>query len=370
MTNLQGMVHGPVLVLSCPEVTHSPRSLFCAIRLEELLHALHRHHQLVRDPGLVHRVARAGDQAQVRLGPGALEVQRGAHRAHKVHLALHQHARQVADALHVGQQGGLAAQEGAVDAVVALQQRLRAHGRRHHAGDGGAGRRGGGARAPLPGGGDVLALRGAHPLAAVPHHVLRLGRPADCHLVRAPHRRRAAPRGRVLRRQPAVVRHQGVGSLRLAQVLREPRPGLRVHGGHPSAVHPVDLAVPHEADAAQDEPRHPAGMRLRVREGQRDAPGAPEQQPALDPQLAPQLLVVGNQRLRGVALQLRLGRGGAAAALVHQHHLPLVLIEEAGMLGPAAGARAAVHEERHARSIRVAVHLVEDLVAVRHLQPA
>jgi len=78
----------------------------------------------------------------------------------------------------------------------------------------------------------------------------------------------------------------------------------------------------------------PVGVRLRVGQRQRSAPGAAKQDPGVDVQVAAQLLEIGHQRLRGVVLQAAARRGGAAAALVHQHDAPVLRVEEA----PAGGA--------------------------------
>ena len=56
--------------------------------------AIRRRHQLVRIARLERRVSRVGDDAEIRFGPGLVQVPRTAHRADHVIAALHDHARE------------------------------------------------------------------------------------------------------------------------------------------------------------------------------------------------------------------------------------------------------------------------------------
>ncbi len=78
--------------------------------------------------------------------------------------------------------------------------------------------------------------------------------------------------------QPAVIAAEQVATLRRGQELRERAPRLGKHVAHP--VHePVELRGSREEDAAQHESETALRMRLGVRERQRRAPRAAEQQP-------------------------------------------------------------------------------------------
>jgi hypothetical protein len=79
----------------------------------------------VGDAGLERRVAGVGHDAEVGLGPGAVQVPGGHHGAHHVVAALHDHRRDVADAAHATQQLVLALEEALVHEVVALDARHR-----------------------------------------------------------------------------------------------------------------------------------------------------------------------------------------------------------------------------------------------------
>ena len=66
---------------------------------------------------------------------------------------------------------------------------------------------------------------------------------------------------------------------------------------------PVHLGAPAEEHAAQHAAGHALRVRLRVGERQRGAPGAAEQQPAVDAQMRAQHLDIGDQVGGGVGLQ-------------------------------------------------------------------
>jgi hypothetical protein len=77
----------------------------------------------VGDAGLERRVTGVGHDAEVGLGPGAMQVPGRRHRADHVVAALHDHRRDVADAAHAAQQLVLALEEALVHEVVALDAR-------------------------------------------------------------------------------------------------------------------------------------------------------------------------------------------------------------------------------------------------------
>ena len=110
-------------------------------------------------------------------------------------------------------------------------------------------------------------------------------------------------------------------------------------------------------------------MRLRVGEPERRAPRAAEHQPALDAEVLAQLLHVRDQVPGGVVDQTGVRPAASAAALIEQHDAIRVRIEKAPGAIVAAGAGAAVHEDRRL-ALGVAAFLVVDLVHRRHAQHA
>ena len=110
-------------------------------------------------------------------------------------------------------------------------------------------------------------------------------------------------------------------------------------------------------------------MRLRIGQRQGAAPGAAEQQPALDAEEAPQRLDVGDQVRGGVVAQLAQRAGAAGAALVEDHHAPMAGVEEAAMHRAGPGARAAVQKQRRLAA-RVAHLLPVHDMAARERQQA
>ena len=112
-----------------------------------------------------------------------------------------------------------------------------------------------------------------------------------------------------------------------------------------------------------------SGIRLGVGQRQRGAPGAAEQQPAVDAEMAAQGLDVGDQVLGGVVLQAAERTRPAGAALVEDDHAPELGVEEAAMHRAGAGARAAV-QEQHRPAARVADLLPVHDMAGRERQVA
>ncbi|GAA10626.1 hypothetical protein GOALK_002_00910 [Gordonia alkanivorans NBRC 16433] len=102
-----------------------------------------------------------------------------------------------------------------------------------------------------------------------------------------------------------------------------------------AVVVPVDLAATQQEDPAQHQFGDPVGMRLRIGETQRRTPGAAEDLPAVDAEMGPELLHVGDEMRRGVDTQVRavgdVRPGLSATALIEQHDPVLRGIEKASL---------------------------------------
>ena len=92
--------------------------------------------------------------------------------------------------------------------------------------------------------------------------------------------------------------------------------------GRPAAEGPVDLALPRQEDPSEDQSLDALRVRLGVREGERGAPGAAEDEPPVDPEVLADLLGVLDEVPGGVLAQLaerrrlaasRAGRTGSPA---------------------------------------------------------
>ncbi len=99
----------------------------------------------------------------------------------------------------------------------------------------------------------------------------------------------------------------------------EARPDVGPELAGAAAVEPLELGLRHQEDAAQDEVAHPVGMGLRVDQGERRAPAAAEDDPAVDAERLADALDVGDEVPGRVRLDARMGPRPAAAALVEQH---------------------------------------------------
>lgn len=86
-----------------------------------------------------------------------------------------------------------------------------------------------------------------------------------------------------------------------------------------AAVEPVKLGLGHGEDAAQGQGLDAVGMGLGVEQREAGAPGAAEDDPALDAERLADALDVGNEVPGGVGLHGGVGRRAAAAALVEEH---------------------------------------------------
>ena len=101
---------------------------------------------------------------------------------------------------------------------------------------------------------------------------------------------------------------------------------------------PPELPGPQQAHAPQQQGPHPVRIRLRVRQSQGHPPAAPQHdRPPGHAQVRPQPLYVGSEVRGGVVEQAAAGRGLAGAPLVQQHDAEEGGVEEARVVGEAAG---------------------------------
>src|SRR5580698_945834 len=110
-------------------------------------------------------------------------------------------------------------------------------------------------------------------------------------------------------------------------------------------------------------------MGLRIRQRQRRAPRAAEYLPALDAQVLADTLDVRHQVPGGVAVQLRMWRGLAAATLVEQHDAVNRRVEEASAFRTGTAARTTM-QEYHRLTLWITALLVIDRMQRRHRQEA
>ena len=166
----------------------------------------------------------------------------------------------------------------------------------------------------------------------------------------------------------AQVAAQQVAALGLRQEAGELRMRVGEHRAQP-VEEPVDLAGPAEEHAAQHAAGHPVRIGLGVGQRQRRAPGAAEQQPAVDAEMPAQPLDVLDQVVGGVVGQAAERARPPGAALVEDHHAPEVGVEEAPVHRARAGARAAM-QEQHRPAARIADLLPVHDMAGRERQVA
>jgi hypothetical protein len=115
-------------------------------------------------------------------------------------------------------------------------------------------------------------------------------------------------------------------------------------------------------------------MLLGVGKREHAAPRPAPDQPALDAELVPQQLDVGDQELRGVRAErcrriAGMRPAATTAALVEEDHAVGVGVEQAAMPGRASRPGAAV-EHDHRPAARVAGLLPVDLLPIAGVQPA
>src|SRR5690606_40530380 len=114
---------------------------------------------------------------------------------------------------------------------------------------------------------------------------------------------------------------------------------------------------------------YPFRMLLGIGERKGRAPAAAEDLPALDAELATQLLDVLDEVPGGVVHEVGVRGGAPGAALVEQHDAILRRVVETAHLCAAAAAGAAV-QQHHRLAVRIAALLVVELVAAIDLEGA
>jgi hypothetical protein len=144
----------------------------------------------------------------------------------------------------------------------------------------------------------------------------------------------------------------------LPQVGKEPR--------RAAAIEPVQFGPHPQEHPAQHQPRDMVRMRLRIGQGQRGPPAAPEQQPAVDAKPGADQGDVVDQMRGGVGLHRRGGPRPPAAALVEQHDAEMLGVEKAAHVGAAAAAGAAM-QHQDGPPLGVAAFLGIQDVAVAHV---
>src|SRR5262249_42128404 len=142
-------------------------------------------------------------------------------------------------------------------------------------------------------------------------------------------------------------------------------PAIGEQGAGAFLVEPIDLPLAEQEDAAKYQLAHALRMSFRVREGERRAPRAAEDEPALDVEELAQPLHVLDEVPRRVVDERCMRAAPPAATLIEKHYTIAFRIEEASRARIAAGSGSAVHEDR-GLAFRVAVFFVVDLVLGRH----
>ena len=143
--------------------------------------------------------------------------------------------------------------------------------------------------------------------------------------------------------QPPVIGAQNVVAFRFGQRRDEGPPGFGKHRAQP-VEEPADLLRPAEEDPAQDQTETALGVSLGVGQGQGAAPGAAEQEPAVDAERSAQPLHVGDQMVGGVVLERAARRRATGAPLIEDDDTVEGGIEEPPMRRDRPGAGAAMQE--------------------------
>src|SRR5215212_5747400 len=242
------------------------RSQFTALK------PVRRAHQLVDDAGLGDGVAGVGDDPEVGLGPGFVQLPRTEDGADHVVAPLDDDGRDVTYLADVLDEVVVRREEGVVHEVVALDAR---EGERE-------------LRV-----GELLDGR------VVEEELRRAPLP------HAPRARGLDPRGLVPARQTPVVGRDEVAALLCGDDLLELLPHVRKYPARALLIEPAYLLRPAQEDAAQSERAHALRVRLGVGERERAPPGAAEDLPRVNAQAHAYLLDVLDQVPGRVPLQLR-----------------------------------------------------------------
>jgi len=126
-----------------------------------------------------------------------------------------------------------------------------------------------------------------------------------------------------------VIGADQVAALGLGDRSDELGPGLGEEPCLADAVEPVELGPGHGEQAAQHQRRHPVRVALGVEQRQGRPPGAAEELPAADPEIAADPLDVLDQVPGGVVLDRPVRPRTAGAALVEEYDEVPRRIEEA-----------------------------------------
>ena len=158
---------------------------------------------------------------------------------------------------------------------------------------------------------------------------------------------------------------QDLPGQRLPGLLRDLRPqpleGVGEVVGRPQGEEALGLFLRGQEDAAEDEARNSVRVGLGVSQCERRAPGAAEEDHALDSEVPAQVLDILDEVLSCIFPELAERTAAAGSPLVVQNHAKAVRISPTAVLGAATGARAAVEDEQRLPT-RVAGLLVIDLV--------
>ena len=263
-----------------------------------------------------------------------MQIPGRAHRADHVVAALHDHRRNTLETVGVGQQLIVAIEESAIDEVVAF--------------DAGEGQR----KQICCRGLDMALILEQETGTGFPH------RPCPCC---------GQLHGRIGRGQTSMVGTHQIAAFDLGNGCEIVIPRVGEQGVGALLVKPLQLPAAQHEDATQYQFGHAIRMALGIGQGQRGAPGAPEDLPALDAQMFAQALDIGDQMPGGVGDQAGVRRGTTTTALVEEHDAVLGRVEEAPRLGIAAGTGTAV-QENHWFAFGVAALLEVELVTVTHRQ--
>ena len=104
----------------------------------------------------------------------------------------------------------------------------------------------------------------------------------------------------------------------LRDQIRKPRPGFRPELPGPAAIEPVELALCHQENTAQDQCDRPIRMGLRINQRQRRTPAAAKNNPLFNAQRFADAFNIRNQMPGGIVFNRRMRSRPAAAALIKQ----------------------------------------------------
>ena len=180
-------------------------------------------------------------------------------------------------------------------------------------------------------------------------------------------------RGRAVHRRIGIEDAAQIGIQRLPAFFRRqhargnPRRGRDRSAAAHRGMRLRSLCARAEKRRAQHDAADALGMGLRIGQRQRRAPGAADHHPALEAKFLADHLHVRDQMRQRVVLAAALRAAAAGAALIEQHGMKALGIEQPAMIGLAAAAGPAMQIDR-GDAIRAADALDIDLVAVADRQ--